>query len=118
MLYSVYVIVSRIFVCCIVLVVSSYFCLFVLFVCCSYLFVFVLFFFFFFKQKTAYEIRLSLVGSEMCIRDSPGTVFPVPLDVSSESQWQEALKQAEDLMGGLNILINNCLLYTSDAADE
>ena len=26
-------------------------------------------FFFFFKQKTAYEIRLSLVGSEICIRD-------------------------------------------------
>ena len=26
-------------------------------------------FFFFFKQKTAYDIRLSLVGSEMCIRD-------------------------------------------------
>src|SRR5660398_266341 len=25
---------------------------------------------FFFKHKTAYEIRLSLVGSEMCIRDS------------------------------------------------
>jgi len=25
--------------------------------------------FFFLKQKTAYEIRLSLVGSEMCIRD-------------------------------------------------
>ena len=30
------------------------------------------FYFFFFKQKTAYEIRLSLVGSEMCIRDRPG----------------------------------------------
>ena len=27
-------------------------------------------FFFFFKQKTAYEVRLSLVGSEMFIRDS------------------------------------------------
>ncbi len=26
-------------------------------------------FFFFFKQETAYEIRLSLVGSEMCIKD-------------------------------------------------
>ena len=26
-------------------------------------------FFFFFKQKTAYEMRLSLVGSEMVIRD-------------------------------------------------
>ncbi len=25
-------------------------------------------FFFFFKQKTAYEFRLSLVGSDMCIR--------------------------------------------------
>ncbi len=25
--------------------------------------------FFFFKQKTEYEIRLSLVGSEVCIRD-------------------------------------------------
>src|SRR5428012_9883 len=30
---------------------------------------FVLFLFFFFKQKTAYEIMPSLVGSEMCIRD-------------------------------------------------
>ena len=26
--------------------------------------------FFFFKQKTAYELLRSLVGSEMCIRDS------------------------------------------------
>ena len=25
--------------------------------------------FFFFKQKTAYEFRLSLVGTEVCIRD-------------------------------------------------
>src|SRR5678810_517872 len=30
---------------------------------------FVLLFFFFFKQKTAYEISACLVGSEMCIRD-------------------------------------------------
>ncbi|VDG24647.1 hypothetical protein MUDAN_IGPPGNFN_03657 [Lactiplantibacillus mudanjiangensis] len=29
----------------------------------------VVFLFFFFKQKTAYEIPLRLVGSEMCIRD-------------------------------------------------
>ena len=29
-----------------------------------------LFCFFFFKQKTAYEISACLVGSEMCIRDS------------------------------------------------
>ncbi len=30
-------------------------------------------FFFFFKQKTAYEIAQCLVGSEMCIRDSGTT---------------------------------------------
>eukprot|EP00825_Cyclidium_porcatum_P004356 TRINITY_DN12037_c0_g1_i1.p1 TRINITY_DN12037_c0_g1~~TRINITY_DN12037_c0_g1_i1.p1 ORF type:complete len:132 (-),score=28.84 TRINITY_DN12037_c0_g1_i1:65-460(-) len=30
-------------------------------------------FFFFFKQKTAYEIMPSLVGSEMCIRDRSQT---------------------------------------------
>ncbi len=28
-----------------------------------------MFVFFFFKQKTAYEIGVRLVGSEMCIRD-------------------------------------------------
>eukprot|EP00825_Cyclidium_porcatum_P051776 TRINITY_DN9625_c0_g1_i1.p3 TRINITY_DN9625_c0_g1~~TRINITY_DN9625_c0_g1_i1.p3 ORF type:complete len:140 (-),score=34.70 TRINITY_DN9625_c0_g1_i1:128-547(-) len=32
-------------------------------------------FFFFFKQKTAYEIMPSLVGSEMCIRDSSSTLL-------------------------------------------
>eukprot|EP00658_Telonema_sp_P-2_P063628 TRINITY_DN52384_c0_g1_i1.p1 TRINITY_DN52384_c0_g1~~TRINITY_DN52384_c0_g1_i1.p1 ORF type:complete len:113 (-),score=24.26 TRINITY_DN52384_c0_g1_i1:112-450(-) len=36
--------------------------------------------FFFFKQKTAYEMLRSLVGSEMCIRDSPPNAsfsFPI-----------------------------------------
>ena len=32
------------------------------------------FYFFFFKQKTAYEMLRSLVGSEMCIRDRCGLV--------------------------------------------
>ncbi|WP_228762103.1 MotA/TolQ/ExbB proton channel family protein, partial [Campylobacter coli] len=35
------------------------------------------FYFFFFKQKTAYEMLRSLVGSEMCIRDSLGTVVGI-----------------------------------------
>ena len=34
--------------------------------CFCFVFVFVIFFF---KQKTAYEVLRSLVGSEMCIRD-------------------------------------------------
>src|SRR5665647_2317325 len=33
-------------------------------------------FFFFFKQKTAYEIGVRLVGSEMCIRDSSSSWLP------------------------------------------
>eukprot|EP00825_Cyclidium_porcatum_P018806 TRINITY_DN21402_c0_g1_i1.p2 TRINITY_DN21402_c0_g1~~TRINITY_DN21402_c0_g1_i1.p2 ORF type:complete len:132 (+),score=27.05 TRINITY_DN21402_c0_g1_i1:71-466(+) len=37
-------------------------------------------FFFFFKQKTAYEIMPSLVGSEMCIRDR----------VSTQSTWDNS----------------------------
>eukprot|EP00658_Telonema_sp_P-2_P018032 TRINITY_DN17051_c0_g1_i1.p3 TRINITY_DN17051_c0_g1~~TRINITY_DN17051_c0_g1_i1.p3 ORF type:complete len:155 (+),score=30.75 TRINITY_DN17051_c0_g1_i1:50-514(+) len=35
-----------------------------------------IFFFFFFKQKTAYEMLRSLVGSEMCIRDSQWHMAP------------------------------------------
>src|SRR5450756_1568009 len=38
-------------------------------------------FFFFFKQKTAYEIMPSLVGSEMCIRDRLDTNEYPGLDV-------------------------------------
>ena len=34
--------------------------------------------FFFFRQKTAYEVEYGLVGSEMCIRDRD--VFGRPLD--------------------------------------
>src|SRR5678809_1067484 len=34
-----------------------------------------MFFFFFFKQKTAYESSACLVGSEMCIRDSLKLTF-------------------------------------------
>ena len=37
---------------------------------------------FFFKQKTAYEIGVRLVGSEMCIRDSPYSgIENVPQDL-------------------------------------
>src|SRR5660397_257438 len=59
--------------------------------------VFFCFVFFFFKQKTAYEIRLSLVGSEMCIRDSitlncvpaVSVVLPDPQISICESCWEE-----------------------------
>ena len=41
---------------------------------------------FFFKQKTAYEIRLSLVGSEMCIRDRS---YQLPEDSLTKLAQQE-----------------------------
>ncbi|GAB5819103.1 hypothetical protein JMUB7540_28300 [Staphylococcus aureus] len=50
----------------------------------------------FFKQKTAYEMSASLVGSEMCIRDSIG------------SDDDFVISKFTDV----------CLLYTSDAADD
>ena len=45
------------------------------------------FVFFFFKQKTAYEMLRSLVGSEMCIRDSPNTVWNA-LQAAQNAQTQ------------------------------
>eukprot|EP00658_Telonema_sp_P-2_P002912 TRINITY_DN11072_c0_g1_i4.p1 TRINITY_DN11072_c0_g1~~TRINITY_DN11072_c0_g1_i4.p1 ORF type:complete len:126 (+),score=32.29 TRINITY_DN11072_c0_g1_i4:51-428(+) len=48
-------------------------------------------FFFFFKQKTAYEMLRSLVGSEMCIRDrSTGSLYFIarlPLHTSSNEAY-------------------------------
>eukprot|EP00658_Telonema_sp_P-2_P079131 TRINITY_DN7576_c0_g1_i1.p2 TRINITY_DN7576_c0_g1~~TRINITY_DN7576_c0_g1_i1.p2 ORF type:complete len:108 (-),score=20.71 TRINITY_DN7576_c0_g1_i1:465-788(-) len=44
--------------------------------------------FFFFKQKTAYEMLRSLVGSEMCIRDRSGT------DSRGYCEWADVQQQA------------------------
>ena len=72
------------------------------------------FVFFFFKQKTAYEMLRSLVGSEMCIRDRSDTdtayqgVRIIFLD-TEPSNW------SFDPVRGQYFC---CLLYTSDAADD
>ena len=54
------------------------------------------------KQKTAYEIRLSLVGSEMCIRDSNNTAR-LDLDtmkaMMDDQQHDEKLEQNQELAG-------------------
>eukprot|EP00658_Telonema_sp_P-2_P028136 TRINITY_DN21617_c0_g1_i1.p1 TRINITY_DN21617_c0_g1~~TRINITY_DN21617_c0_g1_i1.p1 ORF type:complete len:178 (-),score=24.31 TRINITY_DN21617_c0_g1_i1:248-781(-) len=46
-----------------------------------------LFIFFFFKQKTAYEMLRSLVGSEMCIRDRVYTAVDTALIVLSSLSY-------------------------------
>src|SRR5428012_25659 len=57
---------------------------------------------FFFKQKTAYEIMPSLVGSEMCIRDRDR-----PSAEPAHAHRDRRRTRPDD-----------CLLYTSDAADD
>eukprot|EP00658_Telonema_sp_P-2_P024500 TRINITY_DN19849_c0_g2_i2.p1 TRINITY_DN19849_c0_g2~~TRINITY_DN19849_c0_g2_i2.p1 ORF type:complete len:135 (-),score=34.83 TRINITY_DN19849_c0_g2_i2:23-427(-) len=92
--------------------------------------------FFFFKQKTAYEMLRSLVGSEMCIRDSTN---PPPTSSASTREvglaptlnrrvcWlhNTAFRPYEGYRGTHTqhththcTPLYTCLLYTSDAADE
>ena len=47
--------------------------------------------FFFFKQKTAYEMTSSLVGSEMCIRDRYSFTLALAIDHDSVSEMSFAL---------------------------
>ena len=48
---------------------------------------------FFFKQKTAYEIHERLVGSEMCIRDSPEPVIEIAVEPKTKAD-QEKMGEA------------------------
>eukprot|EP00658_Telonema_sp_P-2_P082545 TRINITY_DN8748_c0_g1_i2.p1 TRINITY_DN8748_c0_g1~~TRINITY_DN8748_c0_g1_i2.p1 ORF type:complete len:120 (-),score=41.79 TRINITY_DN8748_c0_g1_i2:243-602(-) len=55
-------------------------------------------FFFFFKQKTAYEMLRSLVGSEMCIRDRMSKKFrPRSFDefANKAEEWLRRLRDGE-----------------------
>ena len=70
--------------------------------------------FFFFKQKTAYEMLRSLVGSEMCIRDRDIVEAQGAAGFLGWIKWN--LFQP---LGFIIFLIASiCLLYTSDAADD
>eukprot|EP00658_Telonema_sp_P-2_P047185 TRINITY_DN35739_c0_g1_i1.p1 TRINITY_DN35739_c0_g1~~TRINITY_DN35739_c0_g1_i1.p1 ORF type:complete len:142 (+),score=33.79 TRINITY_DN35739_c0_g1_i1:48-473(+) len=102
--------------------------------------------FFFFKQKTAYEMLRSLVGSEMCIRDrslltsrcnsnyelrrrrghSLRTLHPYHSYPWFRHLMMIGTKVTPPLLRrprrhqtpSLAALLQDCLLYTSDAADE
>ena len=69
---------------------------------------------FFFKQKTAYEMLRSLVGSEMCIRDRR----------RGEPRGRDHDDHRNRLRGDLPgdsprpPVVDACPLYTSDAADD
>ena len=73
--------------------------------------------FFFFKQKTAYEIPLRLVGSEMCIRDSIPTVqngdvvetpdggMTVKISIVPKARWSDGRPvTCEDIVFTLSLI--------------
>ena len=68
----------------------------------------------FVKQKTAYEMLRSLVGSEMCIRDRP---YPEP---GTRILLTLCLRNSDNAISAdlLCVSPQTCLLYTSDAADD
>ena len=76
---------------------------------------FVVLFVFFFKQKTAYELLRSLVGSEMCIRDSFFPVSGIALLLGVYLVYDAV---CYSMPGPAAALAYACLLYTSDAADD
>eukprot|EP00969_Alexandrium_andersonii_P189530 8373805-Alexandrium_andersonii.AAC.1 len=56
----------------------------------------------------------SLVGSEMCIRDSTAPANPAALARATRPGWPGEVLRGCTAPGGAS----SCLLYTSDAADD
>lgn len=47
------------------------------------------------------------VAAELDAQHGEGTAFALPLDVTKEDQWIFALEEADALMGGISVLLNN-----------
>ena len=73
--------------------------------------------FFFFKQKTAYEVLRSLVGSEMCIRDRADLIkifLPVVDDLERALKNKPSDPEAEPWISGIALILQK-LMKTLDA---
>ena len=85
--------------------------------------------FFFFKQKTAYEIMPSLVGSEMCIRDrvraiKTGTTRHLGHSIFQTSYYDHVIRGPRDYDEIFQYIQNNPAkwphdqFYTSDGEEH
>ena len=71
--------------------------------------------FFFFKQKTAYEISACLVGSEMCIRDSSSTTddsYDESTSYEETSSSSGETSDVKDAIGEVTYKSSSCLVMS------
>src|SRR3546814_5896820 len=66
---------------------------------------------FFCKQKTAYEMRISDWSSDVCSSDLVeslgGRAVAIQADSASEPALREAVREAANTLGGLDIFVSN-----------
>src|SRR3546814_7619868 len=81
----------------------------------------VLYCFFFFKQKTAYEMRISDWSSDVCSSDliegAGGTAVALGADLTREAEVETLLPRAAQALGPLALLVNNASLFEMDVVD-
>ncbi len=58
------------------------------------------------------------VAAEINAAHGPGTAFAFQHDVTDETRWKEVVQAAEDVMGGLNVLVNNAGIGAVGSIEE
>ena len=69
--------------------------------------------------QVAVHYQSNLEAAQATLAELPGTGHILCAgDVADPDAVQQLIANAISELGGIDILVNNCLLYTSDAADE
>ena len=62
--------------------------------------------------------QVGLAETVRLVREAGGRALAVALDVSQESAWAEAMRQTEQVFGGVDVLVNNAGTYVFAPAEE